>query len=120
MHCGPDVRSALTGAIKASPLSRVEIAEGMTELLRAAITTHMINAWTAESREAWRFPLEYAAAFEAVCDTHALTEMMAAKRGCKVLVGEAVLEAEWGRLEVMETEIKARKKELKKRIGGTP
>lgn len=118
LRYAPEVRHALSLAIKSSSRTREQIAAEMSLLTGSEITGHMLNAWTAESREAWRFPLEYAAAFEAACQTHTLTELLAAKRGCKVLMGEAVLEAEWGRLEALESEIKARKRELKKRIGG--
>jgi hypothetical protein len=90
----------------------------MSELLGLEVTKHQLDSWTAESREGWRFPFEYAAAFEAACETYALSELLARKRGCTVLIGEEAVMAEWGRLERMETEIKARKRALRARMGG--
>jgi hypothetical protein len=97
--------------------SRFEVAVRMTELLGHEVTKHQLDSWTAESREGWRFPFEYAAAFEAACETYTLSELLARKRGCTVLIGEEAMMAEFGRLERMEAEIKSRKKALRTRMG---
>lgn len=113
-----ELRFVLSEAIKKSPLSRHEIAARMSELTGQEITKATLDAWTAESRTPWRFPFEYAAAFEAACITTGLQELLGRKRGSRILVGEEVLLAELGRLEKDEAEIGLRKRLLKERLRG--
>lgn len=107
------LRAVLSAALKATPLSRYEVAARMSELLGTDITKSMLDAWTAESREPWRFPFEYAAAFEAVCDTTCLQDLFSEMRGSKVLKGEDSLLAELGRIEQMEHNLKREKQQIK-------
>ncbi len=108
-----ELRNVLSAILKQSPKSRYEIAARMSELLDEEISKNMIDSWTAESRRGWRFPFEFTAAFETACESYQLTELLAQKRGCKILVGEEVLLAELGKLESMEADLKERKKALK-------
>ena len=117
LHIGSRLRVVLSELLKESPLSRFQVAARMSELLGMELSKHQLDAWTAESRDAWRFPFEYAAAFEAACDTHALTELLAALRGSIVLIGEDALQAELGSLEMAEARIRARKRALKQLLG---
>jgi len=57
------VRRTLFEAIRACGLSRGQIAGTMSEYLQRHISIDMLNAWTAESRDDYRFPLEYLPAF---------------------------------------------------------
>lgn len=114
LNFGLELRATLSRVLKDCPDSREVVAGRMSELLGAEISVHQLNAWTAESREAWRFPFEFAAAFEQATGCHALTELLARKRGCIVLVGEEALKAELGRLEMKESEIRKRKQTLKR------
>lgn len=113
-----ELRYALSAALKNSPKSRYEIAARMSELTGHEISKSMLDAWTAESKTPWRFPFEYAAAFEAACDSTGLQELLARKRGCRVLVGEDALLAELGRIERTKTELAVREKAIKDRIRG--
>ncbi len=113
LNVGLEVRGLLKRVMKESPKSRYEIAAKMSELLGFEITKHQLDSWTAESRDGWRFPLEYLPAFEMACETHELTNWLAKKRGCRLLIGEEALLAELGKVERMEQEIKERKKALK-------
>jgi hypothetical protein len=61
---GMQFRHMLSEQVKASPLSRHQIAARMSELVGHEITKHQLDSWTAESREGWRFPLEYLPALE--------------------------------------------------------
>jgi len=116
---GKEIRHLLSAALKNTKKSRYEVCSRMSELLGHEITISMLNAWTAESREAWRFPFEYADAFEVACDTYCLTDFQARKRGCKVYAGDEVRQAEIGRLESQMGELAAKLKTLKKvRIAG--
>lgn len=108
----------LSAALKASPKSRYQVASEMSELTGQEITKAMLDAWTAESKTPWRFPFEFAAAFEVACVTTGLQELLGRKRGSRILVGEEVLLAELGRLEKTEAEIQLRKRLLKDRLRG--
>lgn len=60
-------RSALALAIKRSPMSRAQIAEAMTLLLRRPetnpITIHIVNSWTSETKDRVRLPAAWIPAF---------------------------------------------------------
>lgn len=108
-----ELRAALVQALKETPLSRYQVAARMSELLATDVSKNQIDAWTAESREGWRFPLVYAPAFEAACETYALIDLFARKRGCRVAHGKDALLAELGRLEQLEHELRQKRRRLK-------
>lgn len=109
-----ELRHLLSDALKKTIKSRFEVASRMSELTGHDISKAMLDAWTAESREAWRFPFEYATAFEIACGTYCLTEFQARKRGCKVYAGDEVRQAEIGRIESQMEELSTKLKALKK------
>lgn len=117
LDVGLAVRHLISDLLKASPLNRFEIAARMSELLGHEITKNQLDAWTAESREGWRFPLEYLPAFEVAVETHQVTTWMADLRGCKVLVGKEALDAEIGKLERLKEEAARKIKQLKQAMG---
>jgi len=108
------LREALSDALRHSEINRHQVAAEMSRLTGRDISKYMLDAYTAESREAHNFPMRYAAAFEHVTNSYALTNLLAKARGCKVLVGEDALLAEFGRIEQMEFELKKQKNALKK------
>ena len=114
---GLALRHLLADLLKASPRQRFEIAAHMTELIGHEITKHQLDSWTADSREGWRFPLEYLPAFEVACETHAITAWLADLRGCKVLVGKEALDAEIGKLERLKEDAAKQIKKLKHAMG---
>ncbi|MDD5176798.1 MAG: hypothetical protein PHQ05_10290 [Sterolibacterium sp.] len=111
------VRRLLSDAIKASPLNASQIAARMSELTGTTITEHQLHAWTAPSREGWRFPFEYQPAFETAAETHALTAWLADVRGGRLLVGREALNAELGRLERVRDDAGKKIKQLKTVMG---
>lgn len=111
------LRHLLSDLLKGCPASRVEISARMSELTGDTITKNQLDAWTAESREGWRFPLEYLPAFEVACETHRLTAWMSDVRGCKVLVGKEALDAEIGKLERLKEDAARKIKQLKHAMG---
>ena len=113
-----ELRGVLSEALKKCPRSRYEVAARMSELLGVEVTRYSLDAWTAESRQEWRFPFEFSAAFESACDTMCLQELLARKRGCKVLVGADTLKTELGKLELLEAEIRDRRRAIKKHLEG--
>ena len=115
MSCGVELRETLARALKDTRMSRYEVAARMSELIGTEISKAQIDSWTAESREGWRFPFEYAAAFEAALGTACLTELLARKMGYKVYVrGADIVDAEIGRLDAQIAEMTSKSRELKK------
>jgi hypothetical protein len=113
-----ELHHVISDALKGSVRSRFEIAARMSEMLGVEITKNMLDTWSAESRSNWRFPFEYAAAFEEAAGTYALTELLARKRGAKIFIGAEALKAELGRLEMQESELKRKKSLLKRHLEG--
>lgn len=108
--------AVLAEAITRSGLTRYSIAARMSELTYRDITKAQLDAWTAESKDGWRFPFEYAAAFEVACGCICLQELLARKRGTRILVGEEALLAEMGRLDQQEINIKKSKAAIRERL----
>lgn len=117
LDVGLQVRHLISDLLKACPRNRFEVAAHMSELTGHEITKHQLDSWTAESREGWRFPLEYLPAFEVAVGTHQITTWMADLRGCKVLVGKEALDAEIGKLERLKEDAAKRIKQLKNAMG---
>ena len=112
-----ELRGVLSVALKKTPKTRYEVAARMSELTGQDITKATLDAWTAESKTMWRFPFEYAAAFEEATGTTCLQQLLARKRGCKVLVGEEALLAELGRVSQMREQLAREAKALKSYLG---
>lgn len=117
LDVGLAVRHLISDLLKTSTRNRFEIAAKMSELLGHEITKNQLDSWTAESREGWRFPLEYLPAFEVAVETHQVTSWLADLRGCKVLVGKEALDAEIGKLERLKEDAAKRIKQLKTAMG---
>lgn len=118
LDCGRAIRHLLAEVLRGATHSRQEVAQQMSDLTGHPISTHQLNAWTADSREGWRFPLEYVPALEVAAETRELTTWLADLRGCKVLVGKDALDAEIGRMERMREDAGRRIRQLKQVIGG--
>lgn len=114
---GNALRHLLSDLLKDSPLSRFEIAARMSELTGQEITKHQLDSWTAESREGWRFPLEYLPALEVALQTHAITAWLADLRGARLSVGREALEAQLGKVTRMRDELAQQEKSLKRLLG---
>lgn len=117
---GPALRGLLSDLLKRCPLSRFEVAARMSELTGDSISKHQLDSWTAESREGWRFPLEYLPALEAALETHEITAWIADLRGARLSVGRDALEAQLGKVSRMRDELARQERELKKLLGGEP
>lgn len=117
LDCGRAIRHVLADLLKGATHSREEVAQQMSDLTGSPISKHQLDSWTADSREGWRFPLEYVPAFEVACETRQLTTWLADLRGCKVLVGKDALDAEIGRMERMREDAGRRIRQLKQVIG---
>lgn len=107
------IRRLLSDLLKSTPFSRGEIAARMSELTGDPISKHQLDSWTAESREGWRFPLEYLPAFEVAVETTGLIAWASSVRGGKVLIGKEAIDAEIGKLERLREDTAHRIKQLK-------
>ncbi|AUN95906.1 hypothetical protein [Pseudazoarcus pumilus] len=114
---GPALRGLLSDLLKRSPMSRFEVAARMSELTGDHISKHQLDSWTAESREGWRFPLEYLPALEAALETHEITAWIADLRGARLSVGRDALEAQLGKVSRKRDELARQERELKKLLG---
>jgi hypothetical protein len=108
---------ALSDVLKQCKNDRYQVGADMSRLLGREVSKNMLDAYTAESRDAYNFPLNYVAAFEVATESFALTQLLAAQRGCKLLVGEEALLAELGKIEREEQTLKARRHALKQYLG---
>jgi hypothetical protein len=110
-----EVCAVLARAIKDCPLSRAEIAARMSDLIGEAVSEHMLNKWTSKSSDGWRFPFEYAAAFEVATGTQALQLTLARKRGALIMTPKDGRDAEIGRAQ---RELKEAQRRLHSLLGG--
>jgi len=116
LNCSLELRHLLSRALKEARGSRYEVAARMSELLGVEVTKYQLDAWTAESREGWRFPLEYLVAFEVACETHVVSEWVAERRGCRLLKGRESLLADLGRIEQMVAELREERRRIKEQL----
>jgi len=111
-----ELRDALNEAISKAPITRAEIAAKMSDLTGRDITQAMLNAYTGESRQDHNFPFRYAAAFEVVTESFALTHLLARARGGRVLLGEQALLAEVARIDQALSDLKKHRANVLQKI----
>lgn len=103
------LRLALCRAIKGCSLSRWEIAGQMSDLLDVEISKNQLDSWTAESKEGYRFPAEYLAAFCCAVGSFEPLEIISEAAGAYVVPGEDALRAEIRKIEEEEKKLRAEK-----------
>lgn len=113
-----EVAHLVSQAIAESHRDRHDIAACMSRLTGKDISKYMLDAWSAESREAYNLPLYLVPVLEVACSTHLFSRWLAAKRGGQVLVGMAALDAEIGKLERARDDATQRIKQLKNAMKG--
>lgn len=117
MNYRVEIAHAMSQALKACPYDRYEVAARMSRLLGSEVSVNMLNAYTAESREAHNITLERAIAFDAATEAYACLKLHADKRGCRVLVGKEALLAELGEISRLKQELGEQEKAIKAAIG---
>lgn len=110
------VREALAAAIAASGKSRWQIAAEMSELIDTEISKTMLDAWTASSKDGYRFPLEYAAAFCRVTACNKPLEVICRPVGMYALDGPDALRSQLQRLKEDRLKMQHEEKELARLI----
>lgn len=117
-----DLRASLARAIQECAKGRPQIAAEMTVLLfgeaaeKGEVTVHMLNAWTAPSRDAWRFPLGFLPAFVRVTGATWLLDWVAELCGCRVMVGDEALLAELGAIALVERHYGKRRRAIERAL----
>ncbi|MGE5608122.1 MAG: hypothetical protein ACM359_02615 [Bacillota bacterium] len=108
------VRQALADGINQCGMSRAAIAERMSELLGVKISATQLDCWTAKSKEAHRFPAEYAAAFCLAVGKIDVLNVIAGPADCYVLESQDALLAELGQIEEQRKALADRGREIKR------
>ncbi|MBW2054011.1 MAG: hypothetical protein JRI85_17535 [Deltaproteobacteria bacterium] len=109
------LRASLRQAIKASPLSRHQIAGEMSHLLGETLTKEMIDSWTRQSdeingRPGRHIPAEYLPAFCQVTRSNDPLVILGQLVGLFVLPGPEALRAEIQKLDEQINKAKAKKR----------
>ena len=110
----PRLSNAMSAAIRRSGLSRWDIAGRMSHLVGQEITKEMLDAWTAESKQAWRPPAEFLPAFCAATGSREPLQIITDAAGLFCLPGPEALRAEIQKLREQERKVGAerRKREM--------
>jgi hypothetical protein len=98
---------------------RYEVATQISRLTGREISKHMLDAYTAESRETHIPPIDIAIAFDLATGGVAMLNLYAAKLGARVLIGKESLDAEIGKLERLKEDASKKIRELKRVMGET-
>jgi hypothetical protein len=80
-------------------LDRYGVAAAVSRLVGKEVSKAMLDAYTAESRDAYNAPAWLMPALETVCHSHRYTTWLASNRGGRFLLGPAALDAEIGRVQ---------------------
>lgn len=115
LNMDAQIRHLINEMIRVSPLDRYRLAAEMSRLTGETITHHMLNAWTA-TKEGNRFPVQYLTALEVACDSYLLSEFLAGKRGCTLLVGDSVYEANLGRIDAAMQALEEEKRKIQRQL----
>lgn len=110
---GNRLARAISRALRECDLDREAVAAGIARYLgRDTFSKHMLDAYSAESREQHRVPAEVYVALAHVTGASWLLDELAKPLGCVVLEGEEAHLAELGRIEVLQRQLDQRKAAL--------
>lgn len=115
LACRTEIAHIMSEALKGH--DRYEVAAKMSRLLGRDVSKHMLDAYTAESREDHIPPFDTAIAFDLATNSNALTEFAAKKLGARLSVGKEALDAKLGQLERIRDEAAKQIKQLKRAMG---
>jgi hypothetical protein len=111
------VSEALKDALKNCGLAREVVAEELSRLTGDQISVNHLNNWTAESKNGWRLPLEYAAAISVITGDIGIVKAALEGSGVKVLDEEEAAIYELGRITAEDMKRKKKKKEVMEKLG---
>jgi hypothetical protein len=110
------VQEAVKKALKNCLLSREQIADEMTRLLGEKVSVNHIANWVAESKNGWRMPLEYTAAFSAITNDIGVIKAAFERSGINILDDNEMAFYEIGKAIEEKRESDARLKENRIRL----
>ena len=108
-----EIAAVMGQALKDCPNDRYDVAARMSRMLGREVPISMLNAYCAESHEQHNISFERAIAFDAATEGFSLLNFFAAKRGCRVMVGQDALLAELGRIKQMRDELAGQEKAIR-------
>jgi hypothetical protein len=112
------VRGVLVDSIRRCTRSREQIAEAMSFALGQEITVRQLNAWTAESREDYRFPAEFDRAFSFATGDDRLLRCRAELAGYKLITKDEADLLELGRQYLIRKRAAQKVEELEHKLQG--
>jgi hypothetical protein len=110
------IRRAMKEAIRNCDKSRVIIAAEITELVGVNISEHQLNAWTAASKNDYKMPIAYAAAFCEVTGDIRLVGILAQALGVKVVESRDILWLKYAQVREYEKRLKMKKRFLERKL----
>jgi len=110
------VIEALKTTLKQSSLSREQIADEMSRLLGEEVSKNHIANWAAESKNGWRMPLEWAAAFSVITGDYSVIKAVFEGSGINILNDSEMAFYEIGKAIEEKRESDARLKETRNRL----
>lgn len=111
------VQEALKHTLRNCQLSREEIADEMTRLMSEKVSVNHIANWTAESKNGWRMPMEYAAAFYVVTGDPGVIKAALTGSGIGVLDDKDFALYELGKIVADERQRSKRKRQVMETLG---
>jgi len=113
MNISLRLREELSKGLKQCSYSRYEVAARMSELTGVEISKSQLDSWTAESKEAHRFPAEYLPAFVAATGHKEPLRLMAQMVQCYLLESEEALMAELGKIDQLKKDLSRKEKAVR-------
>ncbi len=115
LSCGTEIAHAMSEQLKG--LDRYDVAAKMSRLLGREFSKHVLDAYTAESREDHIPPIDTAISFDIATEGFTLINLYAQKVGARILIGKDALEAEIVKLERVREDATKKIKRLKSVMG---
>jgi len=110
------VREALKSALKNCGMTRELVAEEASRLTGDHISVNHLNNWTAESKNGWKLPIEYAAALAVVTGSPEIVKAALEGSGLSVLTEEETAIYELGKITAEDMERKKKRKEVLEKL----
>lgn len=115
LSCRAQIANVMSDALKG--LDRYEVAMQMSKLLGREFSKHILDAYTAESREEHMPPIDTAIAFDMATGGMHLLNFYAQKLGARLVVGRENLNWQLGKLEHMREELARQIKQVRQALG---
>lgn len=115
LACRAQIAHLMSDALKGH--DRYEVATQMSKLLGREFSKHILDAYTAESREEHMPPIDTAIAFDMATGGMHLLNFYAQKLGARLVVGRENLNWQLGKLEHMREELARQIKQVKQALG---